>query len=133
MKAQFAIIEATVSLAIVVSAIVFVSNTINLTNSGFQIQQSGLRRSIAIYDVINLLVRNATANNCLARASETNQSLCLKSFIRNCSAIFGLRYLNIKNTGARSANYTSNSTQSCVQIYVQGANQTKDVCVVATS
>lgn len=133
MKAQFATIEAMISLVLVASAMTFVSSQTNSATANFNAQRSMLQRSAALYDIVNALRQNLTANNCLSELYLTNQSGCMQNLTETYAKIFGLSSAEIAGTEGQLQNNTQNTTSSCVSLFLVQANLTSNVCILANS
>lgn len=113
MKAQFAMIEAGIALATIVSAIIFVSGWVNSSTANLSSQSAALQRSVALYDMVNALERNATYAACSLQAS------CSASMEKNMSELF--------EAGSVSIGAYAVQGSTCATAQVE--NQTLEVCV----
>lgn len=131
MKAQFATIEAGMALAMIASAIAFVSTWSNSSTAGLDAQSASLQRSVAIYDIFNALERNATYNVCVSQLYLGNETGCLGGIEGFFAGIFGMTSVRIGMAGASSSE--QNSTGACASMRLQAANATASVCVAVTN
>lgn len=125
--------EATVSLVLVVSAITFVSAQLNASTANLGAQRNVLQRSAALYDVLNTLRRNASSNNCLSLFYLTSQTACIRNLTEAYATVLGLHSLEVRPANAQNLNYTQNATSICMLIFLEEANHTSRVCVVVES
>ncbi len=123
MKAQFATIEALVSLALVASTVSFAYAQLNGANSAYASGTGLLHDHAAAYDVLNVFARNATANACLGASLPSLSSGCLSSLLSEYGAVLHVGTLQISASGP------ANST--CGEIRLMQENVSQYVCVAA--
>lgn len=132
MKAQFALIEAAISLVLVASAIGFVSSQTNLMTANFNEQSGLLQRNAALYDMVNVLRQNTTANNCLSVLFLENQSGCIQNLTKTYAEALGLDSIEIATVAEQPQN-TQNASGACFAVSLNEANLTGSVCVIASN
>ncbi len=119
MKAQFAFIEA---LAVFITLLVALSALASVANAyaeSAQNAEKGIKASEAEYDLMNMVLHNTTARECLAHTAYT---ACMKNYSALFRRIYGLDAFNISQeaqplgTYARCFAYNA-STESEICIY----------------
>ncbi len=122
MKAQFATIEAIISLVLAASVVSFAYTQLNGETSAFASSARQLRSSAAAYDMLNLFAENATANACLGAYLLDSSAQCMQSIADDYGAELHVGGMSV------SANTLANST--CGDIRLVAVNTTQRVCVV---
>ncbi len=129
MKAQFATIEASISLVIIAMVISSISAwTSSATISAYS-QSAALRRSMAIYDVLNSIEQNATYNYCVSQIYAGNRS-CAASMESAFADMLSVRNVTV---GFIAALQAQNRTVGCVAMRLNYADLTTTVCAGAYS
>ncbi len=131
MKAQFATVEAAISLALVIPAIISVSNQINLQNANLQAQRNSAIRNAALYDVFAVFAYNSAANGCLSLVYSINSS-CSSGLLQNYTSLLGVGSITVE-TGQFQQAGAANMTAACVPIPLRQANKTENVCISVSS
>ncbi len=127
MKAQFAMIESVLSLFAILSAVSVVASQTNANALNINVQKSALQRAVAVYDIMNAIEANASANACVLSSSGCKGALAAE-YIR----AFGIGSVAFTFGGSQSNSSYENSTERCLPIGVLGTNATIETCVTAS-
>jgi hypothetical protein len=130
MKAQFALIEAAISMVLIASAVGFVSSQMNVVTANFNEQEGALQRSAALYDMVNVLRQNMTANNCLSAIYMTNQSGCMQNLTEFYAKLLGLSSMELTKALSQQQS-TENASEACFAVFLSEVNLTSSVCMIA--
>ncbi len=130
MRAQFATIEAGVSLVLIASAISFASAWTAYATAEAYAQSASLRRSMALYDILNALGRNATYNDCISLLYLGDGS-CAGSMQSGFAQIFEAKSVAVGLV--LSTQPAQDSTGACTSMRLYLANVTANVCASVTS
>ncbi len=131
MRAQFATVEALISLLAILSTISLVSGSISLNSSSVHAAQSKVVQGMAVYDAAEQIAGNVSTNECVALAHETGDASCLNGIIESYKEAFGLRHFGLAFPGISVGNATGNDTSECVPIEFASLNGTEEVCIMA--
>ncbi len=119
MKAQFATVEAVVSLLFVLSLAVFcIKEAAAYAQSSFEARQ-GLATSIATYDLISQLMGNGTAKACAAVFAASGDSSCIAGYASAYESAYGLSSVAL-TIGNRTYGSMANSTVRCFPYNITG-------------
>ena len=128
MRAQFAMIESTLSLFAILSAVSIVASQMNANAMELSSGRDGIQRAIAVYDIMNALEKNASANACVFSSPECGDALAsdyCRAFAVNSIAFF--------LGGSQPNTSLVNSTEKCSLVDSFATNETEELCVVAGS
>lgn len=131
MRAQFATMEALISLLIVLFAISFVSAEVSLNGKSVLASRSGLVQGMAVYDAFEQITRNASANGCVALASRSGGSPCLDKMVESYKEAFGMRRFGVALPGLSAGDPAANGTLECIPVRFPSLNETDEVCIAA--
>lgn len=121
MKAQFATLEALLSLAIAISAASATGYIIASSGYAFNAQREVISRSAAAFDFIMQVTQNRTSEECLAIA-ESNGSNCLDSYMQYYRYVYGIKHIGVIGKNTTGYNYsevycsTGQSGQFCIGV-----------------
>ena len=127
MKAQFAMIESVLSLFAILSAVSLVASQANANALNLNVQKSALQRAVAVYDIMNVIEANASANSCVFSSSG-----CKDALAAEYSRAFGIGSMAFALGGSQSNSSYENSTERCLPVGVLGTNETIETCVTAS-
>jgi hypothetical protein len=131
MRAQFATIEALISLLAILSVISFVSGEIFLNTRGVCAARSRAIQSMAAYDAAEQIAGNWSTNECVASAHAAGASPCLATLLESYREAFGIRHFELAFQGFSVGNATANDTPECLPIRFVSLNVTDEVCIIA--
>lgn len=123
LKAQFASVEATLSLLVVLLAIGFASRAVTNYNKLIYTSKLNLSESLALYDIEDEILQNTSANNCVSGIIE-NQ-ICAHSLLSLYGSVYDVK-IKISSQG-KSVGYATGGRTICFAV-----NFT-DVCITAGS
>lgn len=105
MKAQFATLEALLSLAIAISAASAAGYMIASSGYALNAGHETISRSAAAYDFIMQLTLNRSSEECLA-ITESNGSSCLGSYAQYYRYVYGIKRIGVIGKNTPSYNYS---------------------------
>jgi hypothetical protein len=132
MRAQFATIEALVSLLVVLSAVSFVSWEISLNTRSVGAERSRIAQSMAAYDFFEQIAENKSTNDCAALSSATRNAGCLNTTIDLYKEAFGISQFGVALPGLSVGNATG-GVEECLPIHLSSLNLTSEVCITEGS
>jgi hypothetical protein len=127
-KAQFATIEAMLSLLAILSAVSLVASQINHSTAELGAQRIRMREAMAAYDLINEIQHNSSANECIMSLYSSDDAACAEKISNDYSAIFGIGGINLSFVSQPNAS----TTGKCVPLLMQRINKTGNLCIVVT-
>jgi hypothetical protein len=133
MRAQFATIEALISLLAVLFVITFVSAQISLSNRTAYFARSGLVQGMAVYDAFDQIADNSSANRCASLAVATEDAPCLAGMVASYKEAFGLREFSVVLAGVSAGDAGVDGTRVCAPVRLASLNETSEVCIIASS
>lgn len=127
MRAQFATIEALISLVIVLSVSTFVARSISVNAANIYSESERLKASAADYDLLGQIEGNFSTRTCIASLSNVTDA-CVAKLLDLYEKAYGMHF-SLAVAGIRLGDAVSDGTTECVQMNLSAANGFEAVCV----
>lgn len=127
MRAQFATIEALISLAIVLSASTFVAQSISMNAANIYSESERLRASVAAYDLIGQIEGNFSTRTCIASLGNVTGA-CASNLLNLYEKAYGMHF-SLAVAGIRLGDAVSGGATECVRMNLSGDDGSEAVCV----
>jgi hypothetical protein len=105
LKAQFATLEALLSLTVVLSTASVAGGIIANSERSVGYERAGISRASAAYDFMMQLALNSSASECLSRF-ESEGSDCLNNYTQYYRYVYGIRQMGVIVPNASGYNYS---------------------------